>query len=249
MSAPTYSRPFDMAAARAGAPFCGAQGQAVRVLIWDRKHPTHPIIIMEEDGEQEAIAMRANGTTEFGAYTARELVMLPLGLIDGRPVFVADRIEQRDHHNESWVARDAQPEDRDFSTSRWPAPAKVYPQTQMSDDDLRHAAGMNHNNMTMTLGHLHSAANAALRHAVDTSQVVDAERSTEAIRKAYADGQAIAYKHEGAARAERDMAIVRATVLACKARFNTGPLDMYSGENVITRLSGIHPKSAIATVK
>jgi hypothetical protein len=245
MSAPAHSRPFDLSAARAGAPFACVNGLTVKIHNWQARGGDH--LIFGEIAAQNCDVMAkwdSRGTC-VSAQMPLDLVMLPLGIIDGKPVFVGDDLI--DPSGAVFVPGPTS--SGHLAGCTWPAPPNVYPETLMGDDDLRHAAGMNHNNMTMTVRHLHSAANAALRHAVDTSQVVDAEQSTEAIRKAYADGQAIAYKHEGAGRAERDMAIVRATVLACKARFNTGPLDMYSGENVITRLSGIHPKSVIATVK
>lgn len=52
-----------------------------------------------------------------------------------------------------------------------PEPPK-YPKTRMTEYELRHAVGMNHNNMTMTTQHLFAAANAAIAHAIRDGQVV-----------------------------------------------------------------------------
>lgn len=241
---PEFSKPFDLAAARAGAPFAGENGEAVRVLIWDRKHPTHPIVAIEEDGEQEAVAFRNDGTATHheSLGIVRKLVMLPLGFIDGKPVFVGDEVV-----NASGTVATAFVEidlTSPASAWRWPAPAKVYPETQMTDAEL-HAKWAS---SPFHVSPLVFAANAALHHAIDAGQLVDAKQSAEAIRKAYADGQAIAYKHETGGRTARDMAIARAILAACKERFDGNLASNYSSDYIITRLSGIHIKAAIESV-
>ncbi len=41
MTAPLHTRTFNLEHARAGAPFCCANGEAVEILKWDRKHTAH----------------------------------------------------------------------------------------------------------------------------------------------------------------------------------------------------------------
>lgn len=163
MPKPLHSKPFELGAAKAGAPFSGANGEAVRVLIWDRKHPTHPILAIEEDGDQEAIAFAPDGSTAHNYDSlVRQLVMLPLGLIDGKPVFVGDEIL------DSGIPGVAAPMNRDFTHCTWPAPPKVYPQTGMTGDDLY---GVYDQSSSSINEGMVAVANAALRHAVDAGQV------------------------------------------------------------------------------
>jgi len=201
MSKPEFSRPFNLEHAKAGAPFSGERGEAVQVIKWDRKHPTHPIIAIEVDGDQEAAAFRIDGTTDHGhPAVVQRLVMLPLGFIDGKPIFVGDELVCISSGRITFV----EPDDKNFSHCRWPAPTPTYPETQIGEDDL-HLAFVSCGPENAT--DLKAVANAALRHAIDAGQVVPADASAESVRKAYADGQAIAYKHEAGGRAARDLAV------------------------------------------
>lgn len=216
---PEFSKPFNIDHAKAGAPFCGADCEAVRVLIWDRKHPTHPIIAIEERGEQEAIAFRVDGksTSHESLGIVLELVMLPLGLIDGKPVFVGDAIALPS--GEVCVVG---PVDRPGPDCSWPAPAREYPQTMMKIAELaKHCC----DGRSWTED-ARAIANAALRHAIDAGQVVTTED-----------------------RAVRDMEIARAVLSACKERFDGAKNACCSNEFIITRLSGVHLKAVISTVK
>lgn len=216
MTKPLHTRPFDLNHARAGAPIAGSNGEAVRVLIWDRKHPTHPIVLIEEDGDQEAVAFQSDGKTHFKTgYTVTELVMTPLGFIDGKPFFVGDEIEVFSLSNK-WEKMAAEPRHkmRHEPEIRWPAPAPVYPETRMKYEELCAAGGTSL--LTTNSIAVRGVANAALRHAIDAGQVVPAE-TVAALRKLdYADGQRVAFKHEDASRAARDMAIAEAVRYACR---------------------------------
>lgn len=166
MPIPQHTRPFNLEHAKAGAPFCGDNGQPIKVFAWDRTHPTHPIVGMETEGEQEVIAFRSNGNADHGiAFITSRLVMTPLGFIDGKPVFVGDEILYLDG-----VSRKAEPGD-DLAPGnqwRWPAPAPVYPQTRMVEDDYASAL----NGWMLSTETCCVIANAALRHAIEAKQVL-----------------------------------------------------------------------------
>ena len=165
----TTTKPFNYEHARAGAPVATNIGTDVQVLIWDRKHPTHPILAIELCDEHEAFAFTLEGNRSPNFYRSEldHLVMKPLGYIDDKPVFVGDELEQRDRHNESWVPRTAQPSDRDFSISRWPAPKREYPATTMTDEQIAQAAYA-----APVFNQWRGIINAALRHAIDAGQVM-----------------------------------------------------------------------------
>lgn len=183
MEAPKHTKPFNLEHARAGAPFSCEHGHPIQILAWDRKHPTHPIVGMETDGEQELVAFRVDGTADHGVgFITSRLVMLPLGYIDGKPVFVGDEIEMKclAGAGSEWKHVKAQPGwagtwNDDGTLARWPAPAKQYPVTQMDYLDLMSAAmKTNSSPMSITGSQVISMANAALRHAIDAGQVVTA---------------------------------------------------------------------------
>ncbi len=171
---PIKHKPFNLEHAKAGAPIASDDGVPVRILCWDRKHPTHPIIAIEEIGDHEAIAFRANCCTEFGG--SNKLVMMPLGYIDGKPVFVGDEIE--DGGPGDWTPSTAYPCNRDFKNCRWPAPEREYPKFDGSIDAL----SIEYNKSKTFAGGLVLAANAALRHAIDAGQVVTAGDHDAAIK-------------------------------------------------------------------
>lgn len=161
---PLHTRPFNLEHARAGAPFCGAEGQPMSVFVWDRKHPSHPIVAMEDEGEQEVVAFRTDGTADHGvAFITSKLVMTPLGMLGGKPVFVGDELVY-DHGSTI-----AGPTKLNLPGLRWPAPAPVYPQTRMTYEELCTAAGSSLR--TTNSISVRCVANAALRHAIDAGQV------------------------------------------------------------------------------
>ena len=116
--------------------------------------------------------------------------MLPLGFIDGKPVWTCDEIV-----SPAGSQMAAWPSFRDFANCTWPAPAPVYPETLLTNDYItkfcqKHDAEVRFDRdyisgfhgsipgpvkMTVYMrdGDPFSAiANAALRHAIDAGQVV-----------------------------------------------------------------------------
>lgn len=83
------------------------------------------------------------------------------------------------HGTAGWTPYVAHPTNRDFSDSRWPAPAKQYPFSQMSEQELLNAAGS-----AMPLDWANGflrVAHAAIRHAIDHEQVITAEMHQQKI--------------------------------------------------------------------
>jgi hypothetical protein len=182
---PEYTTPFSLADAKAGAPFRADDGRAMRSLIWDRKHPTHPIVMMEEAGEQEVFAFTEDGrnTSDFNL-APKCLVMTPLYILHGKPVWTGDEIicYTGDMTRGPYIVRAT---DRDFTGCTWPAPAKVYPKTGMTGADLNTAYDSKHQFEEA----LANVANAAIKHAIDTGAVITKEdqaardlRVAEAVR-------------------------------------------------------------------
>lgn len=163
-----HTRPFNLEHAKAGAPFCCANGDEVEILKWDRKHTICIIGLARQDAAVRK--WRADGSYEDVNSAAFQLVMTPLGFVDEKPVFVGDEIvSEKDGRTHV-----AYPEQRNFAGARWPDPAPVYPETRMRASDL-HAVYLNAmagtmGNKTFSHGHL-AIANAAIRHAIDAGQV------------------------------------------------------------------------------
>lgn len=176
MTAPQHTRPFNPEHARAGAPYCTRAGFKAAVLKWDADHMAYPLIGFMNDGAKGDISMSWSLTGQHSLTPEHyaDLVMTPLGFIDGKPVFVGDELEE-----DSVVGGDntfvVGPTMRDghFKHARWPAPEPVYPETRMDYGDLiRIAMKTNSSPMAVTGSQVVSIANAALRHAIDAEQVV-----------------------------------------------------------------------------
>lgn len=173
MSKPEFSKPFNILDAKAGAPYCCRDGRTAQVLKWDRNVSDYPMmgVVGKSDDPR---TWTATGSATYGAHGAEydcDLVMLPLGLIDGKPVFVGDKITSPDckgdttaHHKMNFGEK---------STWAWPVSAPTYPVTLMTDGDLvsnYYGGGpVSHDQEYQAWRRI---ANAALRHAIDAGQVV-----------------------------------------------------------------------------
>jgi hypothetical protein len=185
------TKPFNLEHAKAGAPYACISGSTAVILKWDAVNEKFPLIGYVTEYNSDYIeSWGADGIADFASAQGRDLVMTPLGHIDGKPVFVGDKVVNQHGVECSVVAHD-----RGFSDCRWPAPAKQYPVTKISAFDL-------HVEYVKALGGVdegHAAvANAALRHAIDNGQVVTID-----------DYRAVCSLHDKAFndRAARDMAI------------------------------------------
>jgi hypothetical protein len=164
---PEFSKPFDQAAARAGAPFCCRDGRSADILKWDGRRPGEPLIGFQSDSDIPA-SWTAGGAYETGSEGDIDLVMLPLGLIDGEPVFVGDTFLWHDGTPKVATAEMA---GGDWGRCAWPAPANVYPTFTQKDIDT--LDGWSGHNWQVNF------ANAALRHAIDAGQVVQVPQGTD----------------------------------------------------------------------
>jgi hypothetical protein len=204
MSKPEFSKSFNAEHAKAGAPYCCSDGKEATVLKWDARWNEFPIIgVIGTDD-------RMTSWTSSGRYhsdandSQTDLVMLPLGMIDGKPVFVGDPFIDGMGNNAV-----AQANYKNFAGSKWPPAAKAYPVTQMPQihlvqihQDILNAPGPGGGRHAAAVG----VANAALRHAVDNGYLVTLEEARAAYKKGYIAGDGHAEKE----RAARDMAVAEA---------------------------------------
>jgi len=208
---PVHSRPFSMVDAQAGAPYCCINGVTATIIKWDCRRDGYPLLGVTAE-EDTPCVWSIDG---IGAYAVDQLVMLPLGMIGGKPVFTGDMLVYARKSTE--FAAMAQHRQSDFDAGmgcKWPAPAKVYPQTLMTGDELRAAAYVDAFDHTV----LRCVADEAIKHAIDAGQVIIAAEADQARKDVYEAGHASAYKHETASRDARDMAIAKAIMLACAER-------------------------------
>lgn len=80
------------------------------------------------------------------------------------------------------------------------------------------------NSSNLFCASLQAVANAALAHACQSGQLVTKDAHEDAVRKAYAQGQDIAYKHESESRNDRDMKIARAVARRCNTTLHDNAL-------------------------
>lgn len=136
MKAPEHFRPYSHEAAQQGAPIGLRNGAKVAIL-----HVTTDKLIGMFTGVDEtphAGEWDLNGAfNEMSWEKGRmDIVMLPLGIIDGKPVFAGDVLEhcQTGARHEVGDARLV-----DLGHWRWPLATPIFPKTRMSDGDLAEA--------------------------------------------------------------------------------------------------------------
>lgn len=92
-----FSKPFSLEHAKAGARFILRNGTKVRILCWDRKGQGCPLVGLatrDYDVSEIVYAWTIQGSIQLGKLSSDwDLVMAPMAIIDGRPVFVGDVIE------------------------------------------------------------------------------------------------------------------------------------------------------------
>ncbi len=180
MSAPLHTRPFNAEHAKAGAPFCHVRGIEYEILKWDRPN-IKPIVAMSKDENAYIDTFSADGLHANGH---KGFVMTPLGMIDGKPVFVGDElVDKEDGHTAT-----ARPTWKEMNVDlwTWPAPAQVYPETQMTGSEFEKIYAQWPDSEGRP--DLVAVANAALRHAIDSGQLVDKKTAEAAIDVAVALG-------------------------------------------------------------
>lgn len=197
MSAPQHTRPFNLEHARAGAPYSCRDGTEATILKFDGRHPVYPLTGIAGPDDYMTCWTNAGKYEETPRDHKSDLVMTPLGYLDGKPVFVGDEIVNAFGHK---VKMPAAPSGS-FDGCRWPAPEREYPQATITVKDLAKVTPHNHHfdaewssdRYTSTLTYtihgrcktnlpLQAIANAALRHAIDAGQVIDAEVAQKSVQ-------------------------------------------------------------------
>lgn len=230
MSKPEFSRPFNLEHARAGAPYCCRDGHAAHILKWDRNVSDYPLLgVIRKSDDPRTWAI--TGSTTYGNHGEEydcDLVMQPMGFIDGKPVFVGD--EFIGHANTPCVVKAGL--SSNFAGCRWPALAPVYPKTLMSDGDLvsnYYGGGpVSHEQEYQAWRRI---ANAAICHGIDNGylldpcekQAISIKASSEDIARIMSAGTgrtSIQYvpTNESAQDVKRDLAIALAVRNACISR-------------------------------
>jgi hypothetical protein len=86
---PEHTKPFDLKAAKAGAPYCCRDGQSATILKWDGRHAGYPLIGIY--GEEDAtMDWATDGRYGNSTRDHLDLVMIPIGFRDGTPVWWGD---------------------------------------------------------------------------------------------------------------------------------------------------------------
>jgi hypothetical protein len=129
-----HTKEFNVEHAKQGAPYCQRNGLAARIGIWDVSSKFYPLSGVRSTSKEEIVC----SWTEEGGSTTQgksccDLVMLPLGYCEGKPVFVDDELV--DHmENERFKATEGM---NSFGSCKWPRTAPVMPTffaTETSND-------------------------------------------------------------------------------------------------------------------
>lgn len=167
-------KPFNLEHAKAGAPVALEDGTEATIIKFDGRNEACPLVVLVGDRDRPHLA-----STEGYVYPdTKQLVMRPVGTLEGREVYHGDRLDHRSPGSGSIVQlkiNAGQPymdfTDGVFNALYWSCPA-AYPVTRMTDEELDQAAHNHH-------GHLGQVANAAIRHGIDNGYLLDAEGRTD----------------------------------------------------------------------
>ena len=174
MSKPEFSKPFNISDTKVGAPYCCRDGQQAEILKWDCNHKCFPLIgVVCENTyhypESWTISGEQASDEELERRPGRDLVMLPIGMCQSKPVFMGDELVTRVGVN--FVVEAKHIGDLDEENT-WPVPELDYPTTQMKLEDFDAALSKSGSHECISARAACAIANAALRHAIDAGQVV-----------------------------------------------------------------------------
>ncbi len=122
---PEHTKPFNLKHAKAGAPYCQRSDFPARVGIWDSKDRNGYVLngsVDSGDGSELHMQWTEEGICSTG-FASSDLVMLPLGMCEGRPVFVGDELQKSYSHQKDIVNIG----DSNFANHIWPRTAPVMP--------------------------------------------------------------------------------------------------------------------------
>ena len=124
---PEHYKEFNLEHAKAGAPYAQRNGLAARIGIWDRHHDDYKLVGVYTSSNGTEIATSWSDTGDYLAAetgNANDLVMLPLGYCESRPVFVGDEIMTS--IGGKFIV-DSNTPDRSFTRCTWPRKEPVIP--------------------------------------------------------------------------------------------------------------------------
>lgn len=116
-------RPFDPALGRQGAPIMTKEGQAVRVICWDRNNHGYCVVGLLPDvaGDERVGCWDVHGDGS-PAYKVPELVMAPVGWCEGRPLFCGDVLYLKDETSTEFMVLSHHAKDFTFDNMAWTKP-------------------------------------------------------------------------------------------------------------------------------
>ncbi len=170
MSAPEFCKEFDIEAAKAGAPLCCRGGRKEIVLKFDCNSPEKLVGVYDDDDSPTSWVETGRYRCGF-EMSPFDLVMLPLGMIDGKPVYWGDSV--CDSCGDVFAA-DMIMHFSQHGWWSWPQPAVEYPKTTLTSAELIR----NFNRTYHLMNSLEGFANYVLRHAVETGQLVVPEKAS-----------------------------------------------------------------------
>ena len=120
------TRPFDLNSAKAGAPYAQRNGLAARIGIWDGKseYPLFGVKSCVNEIEVESSWTNDGYFNKTDPPYEDDLVMLPLGYCEGKPVFIGDELVS--YNKKSFLAFPIH-RHRLFEDYTWPRTAPVMP--------------------------------------------------------------------------------------------------------------------------
>lgn len=152
------TKPFNLADAKAGHPVSTRDGNIATILKFDSPNQGWPLVgvVGPLDG---FCRWTSNGYVGTGIRmeNAHDLVMAPIGTIDGKPVYPGDMISA---HGKTFPVRRSDEIGKD---SKWP---RVYPETQMTSAEIHATYGYHGRSCE-------AVANAAIRHGIDNGYLLD----------------------------------------------------------------------------
>lgn len=223
MSKPEFSRPFDIISAKAGAPYCCRDGEPATVLKWDGRRFNEPLVgCIGADDVPASWGSDGRYVPDEHGQRPRDLVMLPVGMCQSKPVFVGDELLTR--FGDKFVVEKKHIGDLDEENT-WPVATSDYPKTQMTEGAMRSVAIDAIGGATLSC---EAVANAAIRHGIDNGYLLDPRDLQQgmSIKASPEDVQRIMSGDTGRASiqcvptnepmrsAERDMAIAEAAAQA-----------------------------------
>ena len=183
MRKPEFSRPFNILDAKAGAPYCCRDGEEAIVLKWDGRRFNEPLVgCIGADDVPASWGGDGRYVPDEHCPRPRDLVMLPFGMCQSKPIFMGDELVTR--FGDKFVV-EAKHIGGLCEENTWPAPTPAYPVTLMTDGDLvsnYYGGGpVSHEQEYQAWRRI---ANAAIRHGIDNGYLLDPKTAAKNIHNA-----------------------------------------------------------------